>query len=66
MLRYIKYFDYMWINSFINIDLIIYVFIIDIIFLVIIFFVRLILKDFIDIYICNIVLISLILKILNL
>lgn len=50
MLWYIKYFDYMWINSFINIELIIYVFIIDIIFLVIIFFVRLILKDFLYIY----------------
>lgn len=51
MLRYLKYFDYMWINSFINIELIIYVFIIDIIFLVIIFFVRLILNDFIYIYV---------------
>lgn len=50
MLWYIKYFDYMWINGFINIDLIIYVFIIDKIFLVIIFFVRLILKDFLYIY----------------
>lgn len=45
MLRYIKYFDYMWINSFINIDLIIYVFIIYIELLVIIFFIRLMLKD---------------------
>lgn len=45
MLRYIKYFDYMWINSFINIDLIIYVFIIYIVLLVIIFFIRLMLKD---------------------
>lgn len=45
MFRYIKYFDYMWINSFINIDLIIYVFIIYIVLLVIIFFRRLMLKD---------------------